>query len=471
MINFLVAVEGSLADAFLTLRQISEKSIDEQRNIFVNRRMKNQVSDLLKNSHWRLGSLYFSFPDENHSRNFFAFEALKLIQRYKQNSVLIDHQIGHLVLTEQTKKRLELAKSSDLKQAELFSKLLKFLDFEDIKMDELLTYLQHRPGPSALSPNFDNSFRDWCWGQEEINLYSDSLQKVLGGQEGFEKVLCLGSGSGRLCYEFFLKNKVSWSVFVDFNPLLLKISEQVIRGEHLQLFEAPTIPSEPGHYKILRELKAPQAIQSGIEHLVADARTTLFKPKTFSTVLTPWLIDAIDMPLPDLMALINSYLVVGGHWLSTGPLHLDKKELADHFLKEEIIEFAQQAGFELVATHDVMAPYMKSAESGSYRIERVHSFNFKKIKDVEVKDFNLNHLEPSWWQNADEKIQLPIATLNLVRGHEVNAHVLSLVDGQHSLNQIAAAMAKDFGGDIDKVRYLCAQIIKNALMLARQQIS
>lgn len=446
-------------------------AIDGCRFFFVNKEMKNQVPELLKSNHWRLGSLYFSFPDENYSRNFFAFEALKLIQRTKENSQLIDHKIQHLSLIPQTKKRLEIAKNADLQQSLFLSKLLHFLEFEDIQMDEFLTYLQHRPGPSSLTPNFDNSFRDWCWGEEEIRLYSDSVQKVLQGSEIFEKVLCLGSGSGRLCYEFFLKNQARWSLFVDFNPLLLKISEQVIRGETLRLYESPTIPSQNAHYKISRELKAPAPIKNGIEHLVADARTTLFKPKSFPLVFTPWLMDAIDMAIPSFMSLINSYLPVGGHWISTGPLHLDKKDLLHHYLKEEIIDLAAVAGFELVATNDAMVPYMKSLESGSYRLERIHSFNFKKIKDVAHVDFQLENLEPSWWQNADEKIQLPIAILNLVRGHEINARVLSLIDGKHSLNEIATLMAKDFNADFDKVRYLSAQIIKNAVMLARQQIN
>jgi hypothetical protein len=433
--------------------------------------MAHSFAAQIRLPHWQLGSMHFAFQDETYSRNFFGFEALKLIQRYKENSLLIANNLQHSPQISAAKSRLELAQKADEQQAQYLKKLLKFLDFEDIQMEELLTYLQHRPGPSALSPNFDNAFRDWCWGDEEVQIYLQSAQKCLGGSENFEKVLCLGAGAGRLCYEFFIKNDVRASAFVDFNPLLLKISEQVIRGQSLHLYEAPTIPRELNQFKILRELKAPSPIKNGIDYIVADARTTLFKPQSFNIVFTPWLIDAIDMNLFDFMKLINSYLPVDGHWISTGPLHLDKKDIFDHHLKQEIVELAQLAGFEIVSSDEVFAPYMKSPESGSYRNERIHSFNFKKMKDVDVTDFNPMSLEPSWIRNADEKIRLPIEALNLVRGHEVNARVLSLINGQNNLNQITQILQKDFGGKEEQVKYLAAQIIKNALFLARQQIN
>lgn len=420
--------------------------------------------------HWKIGDLHFAFEDESYIRNFFAFEALKFIDRYRQNVELLEHYLKNSHLTKETHKRLLVAKDADKKQIQFLESLLSFLDYQDIGLEDQITYMQHRPGPSVLTPNFENSFRDWCWGADEVQQSSKSVQSSLTGKESFQNVLFLGTGAGRLCYDFVIKNNVKTSTFVDFNPLLLKICEQVIQGKSLDLYEAPSIPQKIDHYKIVRMLKAPQKIENTISYVVADARSLIFNKASFDLVFTPWLIDAIDSPIQQFCRTMNWHVPIHGHWICTGPLHLDKKNIVDHYLKDELVQIAQDSGFKLLTTNDCYVPYMKSAESGSYRSERIHTFNFQKIKDVEAQPFSLLDLEPSWLKNTDEKISLPIDVLKLVRGHQTNAMVLEKVDGTRSLNELATFFANELKAEKSKVQFLISQIIKNAVFIARQQV-
>ncbi len=423
---------------------------------------KDRLKEIENMKGWTKGGLRFLFPDQNYAENYFSFEALKFLYQLRHDLEYLTHQVEK-TKQPQEKTRLEKSRKAKEHSIQAFNSLLKFLEYSDIQSEEFQSYLSQSPEPSALTPNLDNAFRDWSWGDDEVSDYHSLVNEVLSEQTDFAETLCLGAGSGRLCYEVVKSRSYNLGVLNDFNPLLLKIAEHTISGNKLELFEKPVLPEKSDDIYLLRKLECPKPLKN-MNYIVADARTRFLKSHSFSFLFTPWLIDTIDWPLDLFFAHLNQFLKPGGIWVNVGPLHFQSKDLKDQVQSGDIIDFARKAGFDCEVERTKMASYMKCRESGSYRVERIHAFRFKKIRESESVEFNPVSLEPTWMQDPEKKIVLPVDRQRLASGHELNARVLKLVDGKRSLNQIAEIVAKDFNATADKVIFHVAQIIKNSVL-------
>ena len=423
---------------------------------------KDRLKEIESMKGWTKGGLRFLFPDQNYAENYFSFEALKFLYQLRHDLEYLNHQ-AEMVNQPQEKIRLEKSKKAKENSLQSFNSLLKFLEYSDIQSEEFQSYLSQSPEPSALTPNLDNAFRDWSWGDDEVTDYLSLVNDVLSDTTDFTETLCLGAGAGRLCYEVMKSQSYNLCVLNDFNPLLLKIAEHTISGNKLELFEKPVLPQRSDEIYLLRELECPKPLKN-INYIVADARTRFLKSHSFSFLFTPWLIDTIDWPLDLFFAHLNRFLKPGGIWLNIGPLHFQSKDLKDQVQCQDILDFATKAGFECEVEKNKMASYMKCSESGSYRVERIHAFRFKKIEEAKSVEFNPMSLEPTWMQDPEKQIVLPVDRHRLASGHELNARVLKLVDGKRSLNQIAEIIAKDFNSTPEKVSFHVAQIIKNSVL-------
>lgn len=423
---------------------------------------KDRLKEIEVFKGWTKGNLRFLFPDQDFAENYFSFEALKYLYQLRHDLEVLTHQTDQDLAPEE-KLRLETSKKAKEKSIQALNSLLKFLEYEDIRSEEFQSYLSQSPEPSALTPNLDNAFRDWNWGDEEVSAFLNLVDECLSDEVDLSETLCLGAGSGRLCYELIKSRPFNFCVLNDFNPLLLKIAEHVISGNKLELFEKPVLPEKSQDIYISRTLSCQKPLKN-INYVVADARTRFLKAQKFNFLFTPWLIDTIDWPLDLFFSHLNRFLKKGGEWVNIGPLHFQNRDLKDQATAEDIKYFANKAGFECLQEKTAMAPYMKCEESGSYRVERIHAFCFEKKEDVESVEFNPMSLEPAWMQNPEKKIVLPVDRNRLVGGHELNAKILKLVDGTRSLNNISETIAKDFNTTPDQVLFHVAQIIKNSVL-------
>jgi hypothetical protein len=208
-----------------------------------------------------------------------------------------------------------------------------------------------------------------------------------------------------------------------------------------------------------------------MEYLVADARIPFSKKESFDAVVTPWLIDTLDMDLSDFLTVINYYLPIGGIFLNSGPLHFLYRGLDKFHQIDEIEELLKNSGFELISSSVDRVPYMDAPHMGSSRIEQVYSFKAKKVKNIELVKYSPLMNEPIWYLDHDSPISLPITEMNLPQAHKFNSEILSLVNNKRSLNEISNLVHKDHPqAPISEVKYLCAQIIKKSIIMTKNEI-
>ena len=161
----------------------------------------------------------------------------------------------------------------------------------------VLSYMQH-------------VHRDWAWGDDECGRVVDLLNQTLGDIEPTH-ICVLGSGAGRLAYDLqvALGAKTLWAL--DSNPLLCLVANKITNGKDIDLIEFPNAPIDGASVAVPRTLAGRPKLD-GLSFVCADATRPPFAPAAFDLVITPWLIDVIDIGAGALMDIVAHLLQPGG---------------------------------------------------------------------------------------------------------------------------------------------------------------
>jgi hypothetical protein len=294
------------------------------------------------------------------------------------------------------------------------------------------------PLTQDLHSYYANVHRDWCWGAEENQRSAELVAQALGASR--ERVLVLGAGACRLAYDVHQQGPQTLTVALDINPLLLLVARRILGGGTVTLLEFPLAPRRLADVAVRRELRAPAAVRPGLELVFADAWQAPFGPQSFDAVVTPWLVDIVDLDFPAIALHVNRLLAAGGRWVNFGSLAFPWRRPALRLSPEELGPALTEAGFSVAAMREATVPYMRSPASRHSRLEEVLLFAADKHRRA-PREPPPAGLPP--WLDAHSLPVPRTAPLALAAdASRIQAVLLALVDGERSIDDLVRVVSE-----------------------------
>ncbi|MEM9623578.1 MAG: methyltransferase domain-containing protein [Pseudomonadota bacterium] len=343
-----------------------------------------------------------------------------------------------------TRQRIEQLHAALCNHREELTSLLTPLKVgEALARETHLALATQLPGHHGVLSYSTQIFRDWCWGDEENEQVAAHLYEALDqhgnlhskSSEGALRILVLGCGAGRLAYDIHRQFKDAKSWALDSNPLLCLLGQAMASGQKVGLTEFPLAPVQPQDVAISRELTAPATAQD-LQFVCADATRPPFAANSFDLIVTPWLIDVIDVGLADLLTVINPLLDTGGVWLNHGSVAFNGGLPANRLDTAEVAAITEENGFTVAHRDNIALPYLQSPASRNHREEIVFTQLAIKTSDIKVKSRPPQHL-PEWIVKANVPVPLSQAFQTQLTTVRIHAFIMGLIDGERDINAMA----------------------------------
>ncbi|MCB9085645.1 MAG: class I SAM-dependent methyltransferase [Bdellovibrionaceae bacterium] len=356
-------------------------------------------------------------------------------------------------LLKTSKERLEILSEACTKNAEqLRHLLLPLLDDECGEWQDLPSAVIQNKVPSKQGPRtyLDLIFRDWAWDNQENSQAFSMIKEALPPGCNLKHLFVLGCGAGRLSWDLSNELPNTQVVAVDINPLLVLAGQKVIAGGQLDLYEIPVSPTSAKNSATMRKLRAKAQTKGQLQFLYADALNFPVKKNSIEAILTPWLIDVIPQDLRQFALRMNRSLKNGGSWINFGPLGFSYGSELNHYSPEEVQEILKDSGFEVKSWEQEQIPYLQSPGSGHWRTETVWTFRAEKVKNS--KEPSRYHYLPDWLEDLDKPIPQEDFLAAVSAQSRFQFEVLTAVDGQRSLNEIATMMTTHYGLELEMAK-------------------
>ena len=293
------------------------------------------------------------------------------------------------------------------------------------------------PPQAGLFSYEANVFRDWCWGDEENQMSLDACLDAIG-DKSLKRMLVLGSGAGRLAYDLHESLNPELTVALDMNPYLAAITRQLSSGATVDLVEFPRAPVDGASVAIRRRLLAPHPSADGFHMVLADALRPPFQPGAFDLVVTPWLIDVVDVSPAEFIARLNPLIARGGMWLNHGSLAFAHPDPADCPDIEELKLLSEAQGFTQFNSWEERAPYLASPVSRHARQESIVTLS--AIKSREAGELPKYQALPDWLAKGRQPVPLLPAFQTQAMTTRIHAFIMTLIDGKRTLKDIALVL-------------------------------
>ena len=364
------------------------------------------------------------------------------LQKLSQESARLDAEIKNEDLRPLTKRRIERYKKATDSHRRSLQKILQPVDVQSLhgNHESYLALRTRLPPDQALNTYYANVHRDWSWGDEENKASLKQVRAVLHENAALGSVLVLGAGAGRLAYDLHMQTDCTTTIAMDFNPMLLLISQAVTRGDSLKMYEFPIAPKSLEDDAVLRTLSAPEVAREGFHFVLGDALRPPFAAGSFDTVVTPWLIDIISEDLPILAARINGLLKPNGRWVNFGSLAFSHPDRARRYSPEETKAIVAENGFSDPYVSEATIPYMCSPASRHGRQERVFTFSAYKERDAEQP--GRHRALPDWIVTGKEPVPLSPSFRSQAMSTQIYSFIMSLIDGRRTLKDMAIVLEK-----------------------------
>lgn len=366
------------------------------------------------------------------------------LQQLSSDSQRIKADLTANNVSELTQRRLELQMEAAVKHRNMLREILSPVDIQSMQAsyESYLALRTRLPVDQGIHTYYANIHRDWAWGAAENAASLQQIKAVAKGGDGDDSqlgdTLILGAGACRLAYDIHMWLDTTRTVAVDFNPLLLLIAKSVMRGDELQLYEFPIAPKSIEDFSVLRKLSAPEVVREGFHLVFGDALRPPCAPKSFDTVVTPWIIDIVNEDLPIQAARINSLLKPGGRWINFGSLAFEHPDRSRRYSAEETVAIVEQAGFSAPFVSEETIPYMCSPASRHGRQETVFAFSATKTGDV---DAPARHKAlPDWIVTGKEPVPLLQSFRSQALSTQIYSYIMSLIDGKRTIPDMAKTL-------------------------------
>jgi uncharacterized protein YbaR (Trm112 family) len=339
-----------------------------------------------------------------------------------------------------TRARLGRLRDAYREQGRLVRALLEPLTLAPLPLPHAtpLAFSTRLPRSQDLHSYYVNVHRDWCWGDDENAAADAEVAAALDGRG--ERLLVLGAGAGRLAYDLHQQSARALTVALDINPLLLLVAERVVRGGRVELYEFPIAPRTAADVAVRRELAAPAPARPGLELLFADAWRAPFAAQSFDAVVTPWLVDIVDLDFESIALAVNRLLAPGGRWVNFGSLAFPWRRPGLKYGPEEVRDIVTEAGFEVSLQRDATLPYMHSPASRHGRLETVALFAADKRRRGPREPAAGG--PPPWLRDMSLPVPRSASLALAADASRIQAVLLALVDGQRSVDALARIVAE-----------------------------
>jgi uncharacterized protein YbaR (Trm112 family) len=344
-------------------------------------------------------------------------------------------------LLPRTRQRLLRIASGFAQQLEAVASLFEPLD---AGADEMAaTAIPSRPEPSPqplILECYEHVFRDWSWGERECAMTLDFIKPLL--PSGLARLAIYGAGAGRLAADVHQACGPAQTLALDVNPLPLLAADRLLAGEAIDLPEFPLDPNSDEVAVVARHLERPFAVRDGLTFMFADALRPPIPAGSLDAVVTSWFIDVTRVDLRATAAAINRVLRPGGLWVNLGPLRF-QAVLSRAYSIEEVHEIVAGSAFDLVSHDRQQLPYFHSPVSGSHRTDMVFRFSARKTGEAAAVD--IPDPAPPWVSNSLTPIPITPALIALGRTSMFTAGVLSMIDGDRSIVDVARELGAAWG--------------------------
>ncbi len=352
----------------------------------------------------------------------------------------VDHFLKQPQLMKLTRQRLKTLKEGFQLQHGTFQSLLPFRHQQDDVLQSLFGSIEARDQQEFLQ-QYGNIFRDWSWGESECLATVERL--LQWHSSSLTNALFCGSGAARVPYEWHQRAKPQWTVATEINPLLASVARKLTAGQKISICEFPELPINLDSVVIKHQLTALKGATERFQVVLTDFHEDAFKPESFDLVVTDWFLDIISNELDKTVRQIHRLLPVGGMWFNSGPLMFKGRSLPA--TPEEVLWQVEKLGFEILQSDCQDLPYMHSPFDGHKRIERVVCFIAQKKSQAREHNEDLTNLwltESPWLQ--DTQIAIPVfpGMEDLVMSLQFQNVILSLVDGQESVESITKIISE-----------------------------
>jgi len=352
------------------------------------------------------------------------------------------HSLGQTTLSS-TGQRLRRLINGYQQQQQQLRKLLKPLGgFNSTTHATALALKTRLPSHHGLLSYEANIFRDWCWGESEnqatCTAITQSWQACQHTQQT-PQIAVLGAGAGRLAADIHQHTGAAHTLAVDSNPLLALVAQRLWRGDKLRLTEFPLAPNTLEDCAIDQTLLGSRQ-GPGLHYLLADALHPPLTCGEFDLVITPWLIDVIDSGVEPLLPLINQLLKPNGVWINSGSLAFAHADPGSCHSLDELRQLACDQGFTEQHHHERQIPYLASPHSRHQRLETLCTTAWVKTTQA-AKPKPYQQL-PDWLALGDSPIPAIDAFTLQANTTRIHAFIMSLIDGQRSLQDIAQVLAE-----------------------------
>ncbi len=313
--------------------------------------------------------------------------------------------------------------------------------------------------PTIFADYFDLLLRDWGWqeNKDDPPENKDALARVISLIENNDinkasSILVLGSGAGKLSWDIHQYFNSDATIAIDYNPILLLFSKRIIVDQ--SSFKLADLRAYPQKDKSLAEIvelappKAEKELRETWYALGADVWDIPLAPESFDLIVTPWFIDVNGRDVRELIALVDTLLKPGGHWINTGPLlYMDRVPYSVRYNFDEIKSFIELSGLVFSEERIDQVCYLKSPLDKRMRQEEVWTFIAKKPQAKKSKA--IKGFPPPWFVMT----YLPVENIQLrdTQSHPVIDKIKENIDGKRSINDIAKIIETDFDPGCDCV--------------------
>jgi hypothetical protein len=309
--------------------------------------------------------------------------------------------------------------------------------FEQARVDNPTEYYHH-------------ILRDWAWDAEPSKHYRThvneaNLERVLNVWKNPRpgKMLFLGAGAGRLSWDLHKALQPEFTIASDINPFLLTCANSLVKRRRSitlpELYTYPQIGYPFSRSWVMQPPDDPGKLHEHWYALGADVWNMPLKENCVDTIVTSWLLDVTGGDVKDLISVVGYLLKPGGCWINTGPLLYSGHLSFDlKYSAEEILDFAQMAGFDVEQQSVEEIAHMASPLNARYHHEQIFSFSARKRVDarpIPAPGNTHEWLTPSWLIMHHQPV--PLINFQCQMGHDFIRQVLSLVDGKRSIYLIA----------------------------------
>jgi len=251
-----------------------------------------------------------------------------------------------------------------------------------------------------------------------------------------------GAGAGRLAADVHQTCTPGHTLALDVNPVPFLVADKLLAGDTIDLPEFPLDPNSDEVAVVTRHLARPFAVRDGLSFVFADALRPPIPAGSLDAVVTSWFIDAARVDLRQTAAAINRVLKPGGLWVNLGPLRF-QAVLSRAYTIEEALEIVGASAFQLLSNDRQELPYFESPVSGSHRTDLVFRFAARKTGEAAAAD--IPDVVPPWVANPLEPIPITPALVALGRTSMFTAGVLSMIDGERSIVDVARDLGAAWG--------------------------